>query len=231
MKYRIISVCTDLYECEGIEGKGRLRSRRVFKVLKDLGCRFFNFSPEYPLERMPIDPEDGDILPNAGLFHPALAPSASALEGATEGDGTFSFVSECGLFNVGQRVYTAELDRFDATAARHIDFFKVILPQFRPQFATIDEFGENGMSETVIARRRLTDLLWFNVFGPGYCDKFSKEFFLKAPAWQTEDLGDYGVAVRTTKRLSAWLTKPDGKLVTYFCKQFPGIKPYRARRS
>ena len=231
MKYRIESISTDLYECEGIEGKGEQRSCRVFKALEGLGCRFFNFSPESPLERLPLSSEDGDILPNAGFFHPALAPSADALEGATEGDGTFSFISACGSFDLGQRVYTDDLDRFDETAARQIDFFKVILPRFRPKFVTIDEFGENVMSEAVIAKRRLTKLCWYNVFGPDYCEKYGREFLLKAPAQQTEDLGELGVAVRVTARLSAWLKKPDEKIVAYFGKKFPGIKPYRAVRS
>jgi hypothetical protein len=138
---------------------------------------------------------------------------------------------ECGSFDLGQRVYATDLDHFEATAARQIDFFKVILPQFRPEFATIDEFGDNVMSETVIAKRRLTKLCWYNVFGPDYCEMYGREFFLRAPVWQTENLGAYGVAVRVTERLSAWLKKPNQDVVAYLSKKFPGIKPYRAVRS
>jgi hypothetical protein len=221
----------------GIPGTGVESSQHVFDSLAQLGCSFFNFSPQYPLEK--FGSANGDILPNAGLFHDVLAQSARMLVKETDaadlpmaGDGNFCFTESIRHFSLDQAARTDDLTSFNLLADRQTAFLKVLATSFQPQLATIDEMGENvGAPDSIISKRSLTRLFWYVLFGPAYCEKYGKHVFLKAPAYRTEDLGDIGVTVQATRELSQWLDEPMCDLVEYFGSGiFPGIKPYRARR-
>jgi len=150
-----------------------------------------------------------------------------------EGDANFSFDTRIRSFALWQEASTADVQLFEGVASHQLAFFLLLADRFRPQFSYIDQFGENvGVSEAAVAKRLISRLFWYNVFGPGYLEKHGKEVFLNAPAWQVQDLGELGIAVRSTEKLSEWLVDPRNDLVDYFASHlFPRIKAYRAKRS
>jgi hypothetical protein len=242
MPRHFATIALDMNVCTGIDA-ANASGRQVFDLLKQVGCSFFNFSPQYRLKDFDdksdgsiLPSTEGNILPNAGLFHSTLAQSARVLKGVdpadlpSDGDGNFCFWQSIRHFSVNQNFRYGDVQAFEESVQRQTLFFKILAPGFRPEFSWIDEFGERvGVTSAMIAKKTIKRLFWYNVFGPTYCGKFGKGPFLNAPAWHTEDLDEIGVAVQATEKLSDWLDEPNRKLLAYFDSMFSGVKPHRAR--
>lgn len=132
---------------------------------------------------------------------------------------------------VGFRVdlISPDIEAFDAIANDLAAIAMPLIPLLRPGGGFIDLAADNVPTPTEVKRLSPRKLTWIQHFGPALTDKLGRDFLLCAPVWQALDVGEHGVSLRVTERLSDWLTTPADALVGYFQTKLPKVKQYRAK--
>lgn len=145
-----------------------------------------------------------------------------------------SFSTNTAYFNRGLSVhvelFSPDRDAFDATADESLPMLLPLIEQLRPEGSWIDKTSESFPSHTEILKLSPKKLTWVQHFGPGLVEKLGRKFLLSAPVWRAEDMGEIGVLLRATERLSDWLDGPPPKeLLKYFAIVLPKIRQYRPK--
>jgi len=97
-----------------------------------------------------------------------------------------------------------ELRKADLVAHGLLRLTRLLYPELRPQFGSIDELGENDMTAEEIAALRLRYVFWANLWGPSYVAEYGQEFLLGAPGWRVEALEDGGILYVPTESYVDW---------------------------
>jgi hypothetical protein len=189
-----------------------------------------------------IDSDGGFSLAN--FAHPLLArsPLDPVRLGSFPPTCSVTFLPEFHVVSFCQSGSPDDPSNLDNLARGQLALAQALYPRLRPAFAFIDE--QNGaldekqvFGEVVrdLSQTQIPYLFWADFFGPNFVAKHGRDFFLKAPAGQSQELDDGGFLYVAPKKYSGWRDwtgtidwrQPGSKgLWPYFRRRFPKIELY-----
>jgi hypothetical protein len=146
--------------------------------------------------------------------------------------GTFAFLADPGTGTIAlSQSGNEQPQHLDCLARGQLTFGELIYREAHPALGYIDQMGYNSPSDKHVKRRELKYIFWANFWGPAYVEKYGRSFLRGAPGWENQELDDGGILYVATESYFQWWSKPPAEVLSYFQKQIPGIKLYRAKAS
>jgi hypothetical protein len=221
--------------CHGLSQDKNQAAREWLRILKERGCVFLPLAGAPMEERRPekkID-DDGSISSFLGVGYPILGKCFGHFEGRKKprehgsADMTL-WPGSLGYVRFSQDTDCQDPASWDPLANSLWEFGRLIYPEMRPDYSTLDSLGDNAW--TNVDKLGLKYLFWRNIFGPRYVERYGRDFFLNAPGWKIEELSDGGIEYAPEQSFLQWSARSPKvqieKAIKYFRKQFPRIMKF-----